>query len=409
MCSNIHFRLLILCLLAPQLVWAKGWVRVRIAEEVPSAVIRGFDLRVYDLRRWGLNLLANADKSSEWEVQCTGSRVHVVARYSKQNQKPLDFEGPVSFQTPVGFLSYGSYPYRDEIRVYPRGKVCDVVNEVSLEKYLDGLVNSEFSSKWSEESVAAQVVVARTYAYHQIRDAHARGAHYDLDATTKDQVYNGSLREDYHSSRAVEKTRGLVLTLGASSYPIKAFYHSTCGGQTELPQHVWGRPYPGLRRSVRCSYCRESPRFHWVLSLTRAEISAAIQNGAKTGSIPKGWPSNWREVLVEGKLLDLRFSHKDPENRVSNVTTVWAHGRGIVDLKVGAPLFREWIGPTKLRSTSFDAVPNSHNSSWHFSGLGNGHGVGMCQWGAKVMGEKGYKMQEILKAYYPDATLRKLW
>jgi stage II sporulation protein D len=72
---------------------------------------------------------------------------------------------------------------------------------------------------------------------------------------------------------------------------------------------------------------------------------------------------------------------------------------------------RNWLGPLNFRSTSFHASPflKGLAKMWHFEGKGNGHGVGMCQWGAKVMGEMGYSSAAILKHYYPDAVLRKLW
>ena len=108
----------------------------------------------------------------------------------------IRFRSPTTVETPAGFFQYKGRPYRETLRIHalPSGE-CEVVNEVDLEKYLDGLVNSEFSSQWSEEAVAAQAIAARTYAFYQMREAHMRPeAHYDVDSTTKDQVYDGSYR-----------------------------------------------------------------------------------------------------------------------------------------------------------------------------------------------------------------------
>src|SRR6185312_11126927 len=91
---------------------------------------------------------------------------------------------------------------------------------------------------------------------------------FDVDASVKDQVYQGSLKEDFHSSQAVKKTRGMILTVGSDNapLPLQAFYHSTCGGQTELPEHVWSRPlYPGFHRQITCPFCRESPAYSWKI------------------------------------------------------------------------------------------------------------------------------------------------
>ena len=73
---------------------------------------------------------------------------------------------------------------------------------------------------------------------------------------------------------------------------------------------------------------------------------------------------------------------------------------------------RSWMGISRFRSTDFEVknyqLPKK-GDFWVFTGSGNGHGVGMCQWGAKVMGDQGFKMTAILKHYYPGAILKKLW
>jgi stage II sporulation protein D len=286
------------------------------------------------------------------------------------------------------------------------------VNDVDLEKYLDGLVNAEFSSKWNEEAIAAQVVVARTYAYYQIREARRKKAKYDVDASVKDQVYNGAMKENFHSSRAVEKTRGIILTATADGVlPIKAFYHSTCGGKAELPENVWGVHYPGFKHLVQCPYCADSPRYRWQLDLRNEDLAETIFKNVQTSGLLKGWPRNALAVIKEGQLLDLRTTQLDSVGHVARVISVWAEGRSVVDLPIPATRFREWVGVFRLRSTAFDSTfqRQGREKSWHFDGRGSGHGVGMCQWGAKSMAEKGHSMNEILNFYYPDANVRKLW
>ena len=152
------------------------------------------------------------------------------------------------------YSSVKGKPYREELRVYTAGSLCEVVNVVDLEKYLEGLVNAEFNSRWSEEAIGAQVVAARTYAVFQMRQAQAQAEdnsdaqHYDVDATTHDQVYDGSMKEDPRATRIVEKTRGLLLTVKTARgvEPLKAYYHSTCGGMTDCRIRVWGTSEFGI-------------------------------------------------------------------------------------------------------------------------------------------------------------------
>jgi stage II sporulation protein D len=387
-------------------------IRVRLAEAIPKVIVRGYDLRIHETEA---RALASApDRASEWELRCQDGRIRAVPLRGGEGREPLVLQEPVMIHSPTGMLHFRGQPYRQELHVYSQGSLCEVVNEVDIEKYLHGLVNAEFSSKWSDEATAAQVVAARTYAYFQIRKARGDSSqHYDVDSTVRDQVYDGSSKEDARASRAVEKTRGVVLTVGAGAKaePVKAFYHSTCGGMTELPEHVWGAHFAGFKRAVRCPFCGSSPRFQWNLDLHPREVSEAFLRGARGETPPEGWPRDWVRFVRQQRLLDIRAGAPDETGRVSEVVTLWADGDQVRDLKISGARFRDWMGPAKFRSTAFDVTP--HRSAlgprWRFEGRGNGHGVGMCQWGAKVMGERGYAMAAILRHYYPDATLRKLW
>jgi stage II sporulation protein D len=392
-------------------------IRVRLAEAIPKVEVRGYDLKIYEKAH--RSLASAPDRLSQWELRCQDGRIRAIPLSG--GGKTLELQEPVSVQSPSGFVRFHDRPYREELEIHSVGSFCEVVNHVDLEKYLDGLVNSEFNSKWSEEAIGAQVVAARTYAVYQI--TLARGdtdRHYDVDATVRDQVYDGSTKEDFRASRTVEKTRGWVLTTGASSRPapLKAFYHSTCGGMTELPEHVWGNAFAGFRHAVRCPYCGNSPALNWQLDLPASEIVNAFQKVLVSSEDPRPsfthpWPRGWKQAVMQKHLVDLRAGRWDAEGRVSEVITTWAYtapetGRpATMEIRVGGARFREWVGAARFRSASFQVI--ARGNSWRFVGRGNGHGVGMCQWGAKTMGERGFKTAAILHYYYPDAILRKLW
>jgi stage II sporulation protein D len=389
-------------------------IRVRLAEAVPVVRVRGFDLKMASRNGKPVSM----DRLSEWEFHCQDGRIRAV---EVEGGRSLELQEPVSIQSPAGFLKFRDRPYREELQVHSVGSFCEVVNHVAVEKYLDGLVNSEFNSKWNEESIGAQVVAARTYALYQIRAARLeKDRHYDVDATVKDQVYDGSIRENFRSSLAVERTQGMVLTTGNPVHPtpLKAFYHSTCGGVTELPEHVWGSSFAGFKHAVRCPYCAGSPAINWQMDLNAKEVAQAFLRGIESdgsqAAKAQGWPKGWRAVVSAHRLVDVRAGRWDAEGRVSEVITIWqsagVDGPRSMELRVSGAKFREWIGPAKFRSANFQIVARRDGDPhWHFQGRGNGHGVGMCQWGAKTMGERGFKTASILKHYYPDAVLRKLW
>ncbi|MCM2324658.1 MAG: SpoIID/LytB domain-containing protein, partial [Oligoflexia bacterium] len=117
-------------------------IRVRIAEAAPMASVRGFDLRLAS---------SHVDGASQWELRCQGDRVRAI---QVGGAKTLELKSPVTIQTLAGFLNFRGRPYREELRIHAVGSLCEVINVVSLEKYLNGLVNAEFSSRWNEEAIA---------------------------------------------------------------------------------------------------------------------------------------------------------------------------------------------------------------------------------------------------------------
>lgn len=410
-------------------------VRVRILDSSSSFRVRGFDLRLRSMDRTELRLSqasssrvprgaqAQVDRLAEWELKCPNGAV-VEARQMGSGKFPLRtvyFAAPMEIDGPSGFVTVRGKPYREKISVHPvlshGAWKCEAVNHVDVENYLDGLVNAEFSAAWSREAIDAQVIAARTYAYYQMKLMAGKkgGSHFDLDSTIKDQVYDGSTREDYRSRMSALRTRGVVLKASRSDdWPIKAYYHSTCGGRTELPEVVWGAPSKGFKSRVVCPYCRSSPSFVWDVPVSSSEIALEIWKGARElGPAERdqirNWPVSWERELRESRLLDLRVSSVNASGRAETVTSAWRNPAGReFSLAMSGTQFRSWIGPSRLKSTVFQVLA-AGSDQWVLRGRGFGHGVGLCQWGAKTMGESGKRSQEILKLYYPDAVLARAW
>jgi stage II sporulation protein D len=283
-----------------------------------------------------------------------------------------------------GFLRVDGKRFRDELFIYPQNGKCEVVNHVDLEKYVAGLLNSEMSARWNLETLKAQAIAARTYALYQMEVASKDGKSFDMHATVKDQVYEGAHQERYRTIRAVQETRGQILTHGGKT--IKAFYHSTCGGHTTTPERVWGVRAKYLT-PVRCEFCHTSPRYRWAYRVGHSVLEMAFRM--------KG--------LVQKKLTDLKITQKSPSGRVLQV----AYADGTERRTINGDRLREVVGYSNLRSTSFDVLKTGN--TYVFDGGGAGHGVGLCQWGAKTMGDRGYKATAILKKYYPLAQVTKVY
>lgn len=401
-------------------------VRVRVFRGQASVLLRGFDLQIFRMDRGAPAIVA--DRVSEWVFSCGEDGVYARPKdlvSAKTTRAPFRVGEGVWVESPSGFLSVQGRPYRENMLIYPTSSKelsssgCDVVNEVDLEKYLDGLVNAEFSSGWSEAAVEAQVIAARTYALHQIKKTREDpSARYDLESTVADQVYDGSYREDYRAARSVLGTRGLVL-VSSDAAPIKAFYHSTCGGLTELPERVWGKSYPGFGARAHCPYCKKSPAFEWKAEFSEREVLSLVTAGAVSASqallTGPASPADWRLKIRYASSLEIRAERRASKgDRNTEWVLEWFMGRSesatrrsVARIQIQSATLRKWLGPIRFRSAWFRVQKTG--ARFVFSGRGYGHGVGLCQWGAKGMGENGYSAKQILNHYYSAASLKKLW
>ncbi|HTL11119.1 MAG TPA: SpoIID/LytB domain-containing protein [Bdellovibrionota bacterium] len=378
-------------------------IRVLLSEATGTHEVRGYDLR------WNLPL--KADRSTRWDVRCTPWAVTVREAGTATWRQT---RGAVTVSSPAGFVFLDGHPVREELRVGPGPHGCRVSNRLDLEKYLEGLVNAEFSSKWSPEAVASQIVAARSYALYEILAAKRSGRDFDVRSTILDQVYGGARAEDAAAARAVRRTRGWVLVeRHHPRQPIKAFYHSSCGGTTELPERVWGGPYAGYgRHRVSCPYCAGAPKAHWQFALSELQLIEAVRRGSISDGREPGWPADWYRRAASYRLERIWTEAWKGSPRVREVHFSWAHPGGLaqgrMDLALPATRLRHWLGQDRLLSTLFQ-VARGRDGRWGFEGRGNGHGVGLCQYGAKRMGELGMNHRKILAHYYPDATLAKMW
>jgi stage II sporulation protein D len=273
-------------------------------------------------------------------------------------------------------------PYRGLAELTVTDKGILVINQLPLEEYLVGLINCEISSAWPIEAVKAQAIIARTYALN--RKMARITSPYHLESSVIDQVYEGCLIEDSRARRAVSETEGEVLTFGGGI--IQAFYHSSCGGRTEASENVWGASLPYLK-GVDCQYCLTSPTATlWEYRASLKEIEERLRSAGH---------------MVSG-LYDIQPGAANSRGRLKQVALMASKGGGMIS----GEQFRKAVGYGVIKSTRF-TLKNSKNEI-SFSGSGNGHGVGLCQWGAKQRALDGFVNREILSYYYPGTELKKL-
>jgi len=252
-----------------------------------------------------------------------------------------------------------------------------VVNHVDLEEYLYGVLYHEVNHNWPMEALKAQAIAARTYALYQKLISGDR--FYDLTADIYSQVYGGRTSEKRRVTRAVDLTRGTVLTYRGKVFP--SYFHATCGGSTTDSSTLWNVDIPVLRGRP-CNFCDISPHYNWHKELTVDHLESAFK---KAG--------------YEIPILSIEILERDSSGRILSLLV---KGKG-KDIRLTGNKFRLIVGPNVIRSSNFEV--DMRGKYVTFRGKGWGHGVGMCQWGAFNMSTQGWKAEDILQYYYPGSEI----
>jgi len=304
--------------------------------------------------------------------------------------------------------------YRGLIEIHPGpGLGFAVVNRVSLEAYVAGVLPSEMPASWPLEALKAQAVAARTEGLSKMGRHNREG--FDVCDEVHCQAYVGIKAERSATNQAVAETAGVVLWRDGRPFP--AVYSAQCGGHSQSYREAWGYDLPGsgvadfdphqvkavfplapheLKEWVLTepdAYCKAADlkgyqQFRWTYPVSAADLEAA---------------EKLREL---GPLQSVRVMGRSTAGWVGRVTFVGESGskdftrdsvRGILG-GIRSNLFwlEDWRSPSgRLREV------------WVYGG-GWGHGVGMCQVGARGLAKLGKSFRGILEHYYPQASFKSL-
>ena len=224
-------------------------------------------------------------------------------------------------------------------------------------------------------------------------------------STVINQVYGGADVEHPLVNHAVDATAGLVLRYNGIT--VDAPYSSSCGGRTASPGDAWrdARETPYLQSVDDINpvsgkpYCDISPRNHWLEEMDEPQLRAVVARAvAAAGS---------RSTVI-GTIQELRVSQRTPSGRIGTFTIRTDRGDVSVSANELRSVFRNSSNAI-LPSTSF-SVDHESRARGHLTGVtlrgaGNGHGVGMCQWGAIGRSRAGQNAAMILRHYYPGTTV----
>lgn len=370
-------------------------------------------------------------------IEPDDNRIQVVDSYSGKviflyTGKEMKIIAKDQDKDPV-LLEYNGTKYRGNIilKIQEDGSI-GVINRILFDYYLYSVVASESSPSWPIEALKAQAVAARNYAMLNIGKHEKNG--YNLCNTQHCQVYKGYDKEHKNTNEAVEQTKGKLLLYEGEI--AQTFYHSSSGGHTENSENIWSEMIPYIR-GVEDSYSFGSPNDNWVAELEKEVISdKLIENSINIGEVIDIVPLEFSEY---GRVKKIGFIgsknstilEKEKIRYVlgtSNIKSIWYDVKtesdiNIFDMNKNDVIIKKPNGLNILSASGLTKInPNDKSiiikglfnskqynvvpDKYIFTGKGWGHGLGMSQYGAKGMAEKGYSYGEILEYYYKGTKVQ---
>jgi stage II sporulation protein D len=291
----------------------------------------------------------------------------------------LALDGSPEFYS-KGFIEINNKKYRGTFIAGQKDGFLYMINRVSLDEYLYGVLPSEVSPSWPKEILKAQAVAARSFALYGRMNS--KTDLYDLDSDVSSQVYKGLSVENANTNRAIDDTENEVLSKDGKI--IQAFFHSNSGGKTASSEEVWGGKFDYLRPEDD-PYCVSGQHYKWKLVISRDKLTALLA----------------KNKLKTGELYDIKVLERTESGRVKTMKIYGSDGTAEIKGKD----FRAYAGNDALKSTNFSVEFNG--GEFTFNGLGWGHGVGLSQEGGKGMADEGRSYKDILNHFYNGAEIKK--
>ncbi|WP_462413299.1 SpoIID/LytB domain-containing protein [Neobacillus sp. Marseille-QA0830] len=337
----------------------------------------------------------------------------LLGSYNTLSAQPVDSRSQLS----INDRSYlGSFDFTVEINQYVRP-----INSVYMEDYLKGVVPIEMYPSWNIGALKSQAVAARTYAMKYTNGG-------IIDDTISFQVYGGYIWTP-STTKAVDETKGQVLLYNGRL--IDTVYSASNGGMTENNANAWGNtlvPYLSIRQD---NYDPVTP---WSFSFNKTQIDlngkdlskssewwttvkeadTAITNNIKVWLYSNGYANSEIKIVsipdfslydigtggrVNKASMTVNFLVKDITDPTSKLIP-----QQITFKDTSAAKVRSIIGNRVMLSYLVDQVDTATDKV-NVKGRGDGHGVGMSQWGAKNMGDAGKTYEDILKFYYTGVSI----
>lgn len=389
----------------------------------------------------GIELLKNQVTQTEFSIiQQNSGRIQVLTKAGKvllmYNPGNTEFHfRPVPDEGGANIVRLDGKTFRGSMIIKRlSGSDLTVINHLGLEEYLYGVVPKEVSGSWPIEAQKAQAVAARNYTVNRI-NVHGQYG-FDLCTGTHCQVYGGYSAEHPTSTKAVNDTKGKLITYNGK--PIEAYYHSNSGGRTEDSENIWANPIAYIR-GVEDPFSIGAPNDSWTYTMSKKQVQDALATvGLDVGILldmrVAEYSRNGRVIKLEisgtagKKILEkdkirAAFGYNNIKSTYFTINSGSAGGETFiltdtsstpqkVDIKNSFLLTGDGIKESSTISTpyifngvDYQTPQSGISDDIVITGKGWGHGLGMSQYGAKKMAEEGYTYEQILTHYYTGVKI----
>jgi stage II sporulation protein D len=265
------------------------------------------------------------------------------------------------------------------LKVRPQPSVNRTTIDLPLEKYVAAVLAGEASTLQSDEALKAMAIAARTFAVYG-RGRHAQDG-YDLCGTTHCQRIDLAGVTPRLEAAAAVTAGELLWSAGKPAFTV---YSRDCGGVTEDVSSVWPEIAAAYLRRQTDPYCARGASSAWAWRAKAADLLPALNSSGLHA------PHTLDQILISGRTAS---------GRARELTLIGGGER----VRISATTFRFAVG----RALGWERLPDDRYeiTGLEFRGTGSGHGVGLCQHGADVMGAEGRSYREILAFYYPGTEL----
>src|SRR5271157_4124555 len=307
----------------------------------------------------GSSLQVEGDKSATAELRISG-----VYQMNAAGEPPLRADFPVEVRADDGHLL--------------------ITAMMPMEEYVAGVLAGETGNFKSDEALKAMAVAARTYAVH-FGSRHALDGFEFCDTTHCQDLRLGGISP--HLRKIADDTAGEVLWYDGE--PAATYYFANCGGTTEDGRYILGNNEERAPYLIQHSdhYCARNGGGEWRSEVTKRELQRALADDG---------------IVISGNLRSVSVLHRTPSGRVELLRLTGSAGVTVSGIAFRSAVGRH-IGWDRLKSNLYEVSDRGDHLVFHGRGLG--HGVGLCQIGAEVMGEEGRSYRQILAFYYPGTKL----